>query len=104
MDCISAAGRRRLRLASVAVATSVAIAGCGSNSPTATQSAKQFVSHALAQQVPFAQCMRAHLGGPAFPRDLSCVLPATPARVTAPVVPVGRSGEQRLAGWARPLP
>jgi hypothetical protein len=60
MDCISAAGRRRLRLASVAVAAGVAIASCGSNSPTATQSAKQFVSHALAQQVAFAQCMRTH--------------------------------------------
>jgi len=60
MNCISAAGRRRPRLASVAVAATVAIAGCGSNSPTATQSAKQFVSHALAQQVAFAQFMRAH--------------------------------------------
>jgi len=47
------------------VAASVAIAGCGSNSPTATQSAEQFVSHALTKQVAFAQCMRAH-GVPGF--------------------------------------
>jgi hypothetical protein len=60
MDCISGASRRRPTLATVAVAASVAIAGCGSNSPTATQSTKQFVSHALAKQVAFAQCMRAH--------------------------------------------
>jgi hypothetical protein len=60
MDYINAAGRNRPTLATVAVAASVAIAGCGSNSPTATQSAKQFVSHALAKQVAYAQCMRAH--------------------------------------------
>ena len=60
MDYINAAGRHRPTLATVALAASVAIAGCGSNSPTATQSAKQFVSHALAKQVAYAQCMRAH--------------------------------------------
>ena len=65
MDWISGVGRRRTRLATVAVAAGVAIAGCGSNSPSATQSAKQFVSHALAKQVAFAQCMRAH-GVPDF--------------------------------------
>lgn len=65
MDCISGAGRRRPTLATVAVTAGVAIAGCGSNSPTATQSAKQFVSHALAKQVAFAQCMRAN-GVPGF--------------------------------------
>jgi hypothetical protein len=65
MDCISGAGRLGPRLATVAVAVSVAIAGCGSNSPTATESAKQFVSHALAKQVAFAQCMRVH-GVPGF--------------------------------------
>jgi hypothetical protein len=60
MDCISAASRQRPALAIVAVAAGVAIAGCGSNSPTATQSAKQFASHALSKQVAFAQCMRTH--------------------------------------------
>ncbi len=65
MDCISGARRRRTTLATVAVAAGVAIAGCGSSSPTATQSAKQLVSHALAKQVAFAQCMRAH-GVPGF--------------------------------------
>jgi hypothetical protein len=65
MDCISGAGGRRRTLATVAVAAGVAIAGCGSNSPTAAQSAKQFVSHALAKQVAYAQCMRTH-GVPGF--------------------------------------
>jgi hypothetical protein len=65
MDSISGTGPRRVRLTSVAVAVAIAIAGCGSNSPTATQSPKQFVSQALAQQVAFAQCMRTH-GVPGF--------------------------------------
>jgi hypothetical protein len=60
MNYISAARRHRPTLATVAVTAGVAIAGCGSNSPTATQSAKQFASHALAKQVAYAQCMRAH--------------------------------------------
>jgi hypothetical protein len=60
MDYISTAGRHRPTLATIAVAASVVIAGCGSDSPTATRSAKQFVSHALAKQVAYAQCMRAH--------------------------------------------
>jgi hypothetical protein len=37
------------------------LAGCGSNKPTASG----FVSHALAQQVKYAQCMRTH-GVPGF--------------------------------------
>jgi hypothetical protein len=65
MNCISGTGRRRPTLATVAVVVGVAIAGCGSNSPTATQSANQFASHALAKQVAFAQCMRSH-GVPGF--------------------------------------
>jgi len=60
MNRISGAGRRRPALATVVVAASVAIAGCGSNSPTASHTAKQFVTHALAKQVDYAQCMRAH--------------------------------------------
>lgn len=60
MDRISGAGWRRATLATVGVAVGIAIAGCGSNSPTATRSAQQFVSHALAEQVAFARCMRAH--------------------------------------------
>jgi hypothetical protein len=40
------------------------LAGCGSNKPTSTKSG--FVSHALAQQVKYAGCMRAH-GLPNFP-------------------------------------
>ena len=47
-------------LATVGVAALMAMAGCGSNSPTATQSANQFVSHALTEQVAFARCMRGH--------------------------------------------
>jgi hypothetical protein len=65
MDCIRAAGRCRTTLATLAMAASVALAGCGSHSQTATQSVSQFVSNALAKQVAFAQCMRAH-GLPAF--------------------------------------
>ena len=65
MDRISGAGWPRATLAAVAVSAGIAIAGCGSNSPTASQSAKQFVNHALAKQVAFAQCMRAH-GVPGF--------------------------------------
>jgi hypothetical protein len=38
------------------------LAGCGSTKPTSSG----FVSHALAQQVKYAQCMRAH-GVPHFP-------------------------------------
>jgi hypothetical protein len=65
MDRISRAGRRRPTLVTVLVAASLAITGCGSNAPTATQAAKQFVTHALAKQVAYAQCMRAH-GVPGF--------------------------------------
>jgi hypothetical protein len=65
MNYINAASRHRPTLATIAIAASVAIAGCGSNSPTATQSAKPFISHALAKQVAYAQCMRAH-GVPGF--------------------------------------
>lgn len=65
MDFIKAASRRRSALAIVAVAAGVATVGCGSNSPTSTQSAKRFVSHALAEQVAYAQCMRTH-GVPGF--------------------------------------
>ncbi len=60
MNRISAVARRRARVASVSVAVAVVIAACGSNSPTATQSSRQFASHALAEQVAFARCMRAH--------------------------------------------
>ena len=44
------------------------IAGCGSASPTSpTKSAAQsFVTHALAKQIAYAQCMRTH-GVPGFP-------------------------------------
>ena len=46
--------------------TSVAIAGCGSNAATATQSAKEFASHALAKQVAFVG-FHAPDGGPGLP-------------------------------------
>ena len=65
MKRTSTAGRRRSTLAAITVAAGVTIAGCGSNSPTATQSAAQFVSRALAKQVAYAQCMRTH-GVPGF--------------------------------------
>jgi hypothetical protein len=42
------------------------LAGCGSTKPTSSA----FVSHALAQQVKYAQCMRAH-GVPDFPEPSS---------------------------------
>ena len=59
MDRISGKDRLRATLAAVTVA-GIAIAGCGSNSPTAPQSTEQFINHALAKQVAFAQCMRTH--------------------------------------------
>jgi hypothetical protein len=57
---------RRCRVMLAAATLAVLAAGCGSTSPTATTAKQQFVSHALAKQVAFAQCMRTH-GLPHFP-------------------------------------
>jgi hypothetical protein len=44
------------------------LAGCGSNSPTSPSksAAQSFVTHALAKQIAYAQCLRTH-GVPNFP-------------------------------------
>jgi hypothetical protein len=52
---------RYLVWCSVAGAVTVLATGCGSNKPTAAT----FLTHALAQQVKYAQCMRTH-GVPGF--------------------------------------
>jgi hypothetical protein len=55
---------RYLVRCAIAGAVALVVAGCGSNSPTRSKSA--FVTHALAKQVAYAQCMRGH-GVPGFP-------------------------------------
>jgi len=54
---------RYLVQCALAAAVAVLAAGCGSKSPTQNKSA--FVTHALAKQVAYAQCMRTH-GLPGF--------------------------------------